>query len=154
MSNITDSLESKFDIESALAARDKGLLKEWVIELLKSEGSYELAEKISSEKTAAIKMYNYPLTLLKKIQGPEENEIHRQSPQVWEDKVKKLAKKIENGFISAPLIVTDFWNYFEVADGNHRHEALERKGIKSYWTIFFIKHQAGVEYLKDIMKSK
>ncbi|HVF69445.1 MAG TPA: ParB N-terminal domain-containing protein [Xanthomonadales bacterium] len=148
---INTSSDVSFSSESALKAMEKGDLKEWVIKLLESEKSYELAEKISSEKIVAIEMYNFPLALLKKIKGPEENEDHRQPPDVWEDKVKEMEKKIGNDYTPAPLIVTDFWNKFEVADGNHRHEALERRGIKSYWTIFFIKYEAGKDYLHKIM---
>ncbi len=144
---------SYFTIENAQQARDKGKLSEWVHELLLSEKSYDLAEKIATEKIIAVEMLDFPLALLNKIRGPEEQETHRQAPDVWEDKVKKLAVHVENGNSLAPLIVTDFWNYFEIADGNHRHEALERRGIKKYWTIFFIKHEKGKKYLADVMKS-
>ncbi len=154
MKNVNDIYPvNHYTVESAMAAKDRGKLKEWVHELLLSEKSFDLAEIIISEKTVAIEMLDFPLSLLKKIQGPEEEEIHRQSPEIWEDKVKKLTDSVRGGYAPAPLIVTDFWNYFEIADGNHRHEALERKGIKSYWTIFFIKHEKGREYLSDVMKN-
>ncbi len=142
---------TSFTIESAQKALKSGKLKDWVHELLLSEKSFELADKIATEKIVALEMLYFPLALLNKIQGPEENVIHRQAPDVWEDKVKKLAEHVEGGHSLAPLIVTDFWNYFEIADGNHRHEALERKGVKSYWTIFFIKHEKGRKYLQDVM---
>jgi hypothetical protein len=146
-------MENEFTVESALLAREKGELKNWVIGLLLSEKSYELAEKIKTEEAVAIEMLNFPLAKLKKIQGPEEDESQRQPAHVWEEKVSNFTRELENGFSPAPLIVTDFWNHFEVADGNHRHEALERKGIMNYWTIFFIKHEAGHKYLMDIMKN-
>lgn len=155
MANIQTQIETnKFTVTSAMEAQKTGKLKEWVIELLLSEKSFELAEKITSEKTIAIEMYNFPLYLLKKIQGPEENEDQRQSPDHWEKKVKNLAEIMGEGFAPAPLIVTDFWNKFEIADGNHRHEALVRQGVKSYWTIFFIKHKKGQEYLHNLVKEK
>ena len=139
--------------ESALLARQNGTLGEWVQKLLQSEGNYELAKTLAQEKPVAIEMVDFPLSRLKKIVGPEENEAHRQSPDVWEAQVTKLAKMVEKGYKPAPLIVTDYWNHFEIADGNHRHEALERRGINSYWTIFFIKHEKGKEYLQTIIKS-
>jgi hypothetical protein len=145
-------LENEFTVESALLAHKKGELKKWVIELLINEKSYDLVEIIKNEKTYAIEMLNFPLEKLKKIQGPEEDLTKRQPPHVWEEKVSELANVLEYGFSPAPLIVTDFWNHFEVADGNHRHEALLRRGIMNYWTIFFIKHEAGRKYLMDIMK--
>lgn len=148
------NLNVKFSIESAMEASKNNSLKKWVIDLLLNEESYDLAEKINSEKTVAVDMVNFPLSLLKKIQGPEENETHRQSPDVWEGKVRNLADKYGEGYRPAPLIVTDFWNHFEIADGNHRHEALERHGVKSYWTIFFIKHKKGKEYLDKLLKDK
>jgi len=138
--------------ENALLAKQNGTLEKWVQNLLLSEDSYELAKTFAREKPVAVEILQFPLSQLKRIEGPEENEEHRQSPDVWEGEVNELAKKIKNGYKPAPLIVTDFWNYFEIADGNHRHEALLRVGIKSYWTIFFIKHEKGRKYLQDIMK--
>lgn len=139
--------------ESALLAKQHSRLGEWVQNLLHSEGNDELAKSLAQEKPIAIEMIEFPLVQLKRIEGPEENEEHRLSPDVWEEQVKKLAKKIKDGYKPAPLIVTDFWNQFELADGNHRHEAMLRVGMKTYWTIFFIKHEAGKKYLQSILKS-
>jgi len=150
--NINNSLDTKYSIESALAAKKNGNLKNWVLELLLNEESFELAEKIASEKTVAIEMYNAPLSLIKRIQGPEENKAHRKPPEKWDEELRRMDEKIDDDYSPAPLIVTDFWNHFEIADGNHRHEVLERRGIKTYWTIFFIKHLAGKKYLQNIME--
>lgn len=139
--------------ESALLAQKSGQLSEWVQELLHSEGSTDLAKSLAEEKIIAIEIYDFPLTKLKKIQGPEENVSDRQSPHVWEESVSAISRKILEGYKPAPLIVTDFWNYFEIADGNHRQEALLRAGKTHYWTIFFIKHQKGKEYLETLIKS-
>lgn len=154
MNKITNSHpDNSYTVEGALSAKENGDLKNWVIKLLLSEESYELAEKIESEKYVSIEMLLFPLSLLKKIQGPEENVTHRQPAHVWEGKVKNLADMLTDGYSPAPLIVTDFWNHFEIADGNHRHEALVRMGTKNYWTIFFIKHEEGRKYLLDVMKT-
>ncbi len=139
--------------DNALVAQKSGALGKWVQNLLISEGNYNLAKSLAQETPIAIEIMEFPLSQLKRIVGPEENEEHRQSPDIWEAQVDKLAKKIKEGYQPAPLIVTDFWNHFELADGNHRHEAMLRVGIKSYWTIFFIKHQKGKEYLQTIVNN-
>ncbi len=139
--------------ENAKLAQENGTLNEWVNSLLISEGSNSLAQSLAKESPIAIKMIEFPLSQLKRIEGPEEKIEHRQSPDIWEASVQVLAAKIKDGFRPAPLIVTDYWNYFELADGNHRQEAMLRVGIKSYWTIFFIKHQKGKEYLESILKN-
>lgn len=138
--------------ENALLAMQNGDLENWVQALLQSEGSLDLAKSLISEKAIAVKMYNFPLGKLKKINGPEEQVELRQPLDIWEKRVSKLTELIKGGFKPAPLIVTDFWNHFEIADGNHRHEAMLRAGINSYWTIFFIKHTKGLEYLQTIME--
>ena len=143
---------SKFTVESAMIARDNGVLKDWVIELLLSKESYELAEKIRQEKTVAIEMHNAPLGLVKRIQGPEENIADRKPVEKWDEDVQKIVEKLRGEYRPAPIIVTDFWNHFEIADGNHRHEALERLGAKTYWTIFFLKHDEGKKYLHSMIK--
>ncbi len=138
--------------ENALIAKENGTLDQWIEDLLHSEGNDALSKSLFKEKTVAIEIYDYPLAGLKKIVGPEENEEHRQSPDVWEAQVSKIAKLIKNGYKPAPLIVTDFWNYFEIADGNHRQEAMIRTGMTRYWTIFMIKHEEGKKYLESIIK--
>lgn len=142
----------KYTVESALTAKSNGTLKNWVIGLLLSEENFELAEKIATEKTVAIEMFNVPLALINRIKGPEENEAYRKPPEKWNEEVSKMVERLDNDYSPAPIIVTDFWNHFEIADGNHRHEALERRGVKSYWTIFFIKHETGRKYLLDKIK--
>lgn len=142
----------KYTVESALSAKNKGNLKDWVIDLLLSEESFELAEKIKSEKTVAIEMFNTPLSLINRIQGPEENIADRKPLHKWNEDVNKIVEILDKDYKPAPIIVTDFWNHFEIADGNHRHEALERLGVKKYWTIFFIKHEEGRKYLLENIK--
>lgn len=150
---MSDNQNNKFTVEAALLAKKNGTLSKWTQELLQSEGGVGLANALKSERTVAVEMLNFPLSLLKKIEGPEEQVENRLSPDVWEKNVQRLTDLIKHGYSPAPLIVTDFWNKFEIADGNHRHEALVRAGIKSYWTIFFIKHPAGQKYILDIVKN-
>lgn len=139
--------------ENALLAHQSNSLLDWVQQLLISEGNSSLAESLSKEDPILVDIINVPLSLLKKIEGPEEDVESRLSPGVWEGNVSKLTELIKNGYKPSPLIVTDYWNYFEIADGNHRHEALLRNGIKSYWTIFLIKHPEGKKYfLKKFKK--
>lgn len=142
----------KYTVEAALEAKKKGVLKNWVIELLNSEKSFELAEKIASEKIVAVEMHEVPLSLIKRIQGPQEKIEHRKPPHVWENELKKMHEKFDDDFSPPPIIVTDFWNYFEIADGNHRHEVLEKRGVKKCWVIFFIKYEAGLKYLHESLK--
>ncbi len=138
----------------AIEAGKNGNLEEWVQKLLISEGNEDLAKSLSNEKPICVSIVKIPLKLLKKIEGPEEQIEHRQPLDIWENRVSKLVKLIEGGYKPAPLLVTDYWNYFEIADGNHRHEALVRLGTLEYWTIFFIKHEEGKKYLESILKNR
>ena len=140
---------NEFTVESALLAQKEGLISDWVQALLHCEDSDKLAKSLAEFKPVAMEIYDFPLLKLKRIDGPEEKIEQRLSPDIWEAQVSLLTNKIKEGFRPAPLIVTDYWNYFEIADGNHRHEALLRNGITSYWTIFLIKNKKGHEYLKE-----
>lgn len=141
-----------FTAEDALSAKKQGLLKQWVEEFLDAEGNHGLATALKTEKAIEIDVINFPLELLNRIQGPELVENREKIP-VWDDRVSKLQTKLIDGHNLPPLIVTDFWNPFEIVDGNHRHEALVKNGIKKHWTIFFIKHPESKKYLDYILKT-
>lgn len=141
-------------VENALLAQENNYLEEWVQKLLISEGNDVLANEISQQSAILAEIINTPLVLLKKIEGPEEDVALRLPLDLFEKNVSKLTKLIKEGYKPAPLIVTDYWNYLEIADGNHRHEALLRNGINSYWTIFLIKHPTGKKYFQEEFKTQ
>lgn len=151
MNNKPNRPLSFYTCDDALDAKTKGKLNEWVQDFLHTEGNHGLAKALQTETPIEIDMIDFPLELLNRIKGPEPEE-HREQLHVWDDRVSTIQSKIKDGHAFPPLIVTDYWNPFEIVDGNHRHEALLKNGIKRHWTIFFIKHQESKKYLEDILK--
>jgi len=134
-------------ISQAISAHKKGELKAWVESFLSQEKNQGLLDAIRSTPIKALKLIQYPLDKINKIQGPEVHD-QRESLDIWEERVSRQVSQIKKGYLPAPLIVTDFWWPLEIADGNHRHEALVREGFKSYWTIFILKNNDSLFQIK------
>lgn len=134
--------------KAAIAAHKKGQLKAWVEKFLEAEHNHGLANAIKNTPLKALEFVRFPLEKLNKIQGPEAIP-DRESLNTWESRVQEQITEIKNGRLPAPLIVTDFWWPLEIADGNHRHEALVREGFKKYWTIFFVKDEKNLQLIKS-----
>jgi hypothetical protein len=140
-----------YSSEDVVTARKNNSLKQWVDEFLLDEGNHSLATELKNNKSSLIEILDFTLSKLKKIEGPEEV-TNRESLDVWEERVSKLTKLIEQGQSLPPIIVTDFWQPLEIADGNHRHEALLRSGRDKYWTIFFLKNEENKQLLAQYPK--
>jgi hypothetical protein len=132
--------------QDAILAKENGVLREWVLEYLKIEGNDGLAAALEEHSGVLVDIVEFPLTELKKIEGPEPVS-DRESLDRWEQRVLSIEELIHQGQELPPLIVTDYWNPLEIADGNHRHEAFLRRGIEKYWTIFFIQDEANKKKL-------
>jgi hypothetical protein len=140
-------------LDQALKAKADGTLAEWVQQFLRDEGNNALADALLQHKPIWLEMVEFPVDNLKRIEGPEEDPKQRNAPHVWEESVASLTSHLKSGEPPAPLIVTDYWNMFEIADGNHRHEALQRNGVKKYWVIFFVKYPEGKKWIDKVLSN-
>lgn len=136
-----DNKKKQLTSQDALQAKGKGTLREWVQEYLNSEKNYGLAAALEKQTAVFVDIIEFPLAELRKIEGPEPVS-DRESLDRWEERVSAIELLIDQGYEFPPLVVTDYWKPLEIADGSHRHEAFLRKGIKKYWTIFFIKDKS------------
>lgn len=139
---------SKYTTMAAIEAQKNGMLHEWVQEFLLSEGNEGLARALRDEEATMVEIAEVPLSLLRKIDGPEE--VHERQPlDKWEERVSRLEELVKNREPLPPLIVTDFWKPLEIVDGNHRHEAFLRNGITNYWAIFFLRDERHKELVRQ-----
>ena len=101
-------MKKTYTVKDAIIANKNGKLTEWVLEYLLSEGNTGLAKALNEEQASLVEIAEYPLSLLQKIDGPEEVN-DRRPPDIWEQRVTKIEALIKEGNVLPPLIVTDFW---------------------------------------------
>lgn len=140
--------EYRYSLKTAIEAKQKGELFQWLQNYLRGEGrNEELADYLIKEKLATINLIEFPLTRLKRSTGPEKEMAYVEDSEVWEERVGNLVKKIKEGNKLPPLIVTDFGEPLSLSDGNHTHESLRRCGYDKYYTIFFFIKRASLQLL-------
>jgi hypothetical protein len=148
---MTKNTNDPFFIQAMNAYRSNELLN-WTIHHLSADPrNNELVEHIRKQPIVAVELKEYPLKLLKRIEGLPE--AQPESSDIWNQRVSTIEEAIKNNTPLGPIIVTDFWNKLEIADGNHRHEALLKSGYKTYWTIFLLTHHDTLTYITEIHKN-
>jgi hypothetical protein len=145
-----------FSVEGSLAAAAKGEIEEWVLSFL-DQDPYQrsLAPAYRAQKNYWVGPVKYSLNGLKRIAGVGQDLLFPTTPEKFEARVNKIIEGMENGWEPAPLIISDYWGDIHISDGNHRHEALLRKGITDYWVIFQSQSESGrKKFMKIISGNK
>lgn len=140
------------ELEKALAAGKDNKILEWVFAFLQShERNAVVVQDIQKREITQMHLVEFPLHLLQGTVGRQNGESHTESLSNWLERVKAIEDKIEQEELPPPIIVTDFWQKLHVVDGNHRREALLKRGYKSYWTIFILEnHETSKRVLEAI----
>jgi hypothetical protein len=155
MEDMKNSTMPPLIVEAHQASEENRLIP-WVIDhLSKEEKNASLIKHLREDRNVTTLLLDYPLERLKRIEGVQNNEEAIEHVDEWTNRVKDFEQAFKNGYVSPPLLVTDFWNKIEIADGNHRHEALLNSGYKRYWTIFlFTKKESIQRILKTHIRKK
>ena len=85
-----------------------------------------------------ISLSEAPLSGLRPNVGPEGSGTRWEEPkETWKARVGSLVEAIaDKSYVPQPLIAANFWEDEQhVADGNHRREAILRRGYEKYWCI-------------------
>ncbi len=132
-------MEQVFTSEGALRAAKKGHLEEWIHEFLSNEGNnIPFSQGLKLEPRYFIGPMKMPLSLFTRCCGPEPELKYTIDKQGFEHRVNAIIGRLENGWDMPPLIVNYFDDQFELSDGNHRYEALIKKGVKEHYFIIWI----------------
>lgn len=144
---------SKSELARAIAAKRNSKVLEWTIAYLqKEERNKKLVENIKKRKIVKIELIEYPLLRLERVNGLQNGETKVEPLPLWLARVKEIEDAISKKDLPPPIIVTDFWQELEIADGSHRHEALLKHGFTTYWTIFLFANLASVEKMLEKAK--
>lgn len=142
--------KSKFELEGAIAANKNSRVLEWTMSFLQREDrNKRLVEDIQKRKILNTELIDYPISGLGRVTGLQNGETNIEELPHWVRRVKEIEEAIAKNHLPPPIIVTDFWHELEIADGNHRHEALLKYGFTTYWTIFLF---ANHDYVNKVLE--
>jgi len=124
---------------SAIAYSDNGRLEEWIHLFLCGEGNNE---SFSNGLKLERRRYHGPrmmeLNTFSRDCGPEEGMKWRIGEDGFNSRVNEIMNRFKKGdWDMPPLIVYHDGIKYGLNDGNHRHEALRRLNINSYWVILW-----------------
>jgi len=120
-------------------------------------GNSNLWKNILKRKgTFSVNLEEVALDTMPTIMGPIGSGKTFTEPEgIWQSRVDSLEQSLNKGsFVPPPFIMTNFWeDEPTLADGNHRHAALLRCGIKRYWVIVFRLDKSTDKNLKNPVAS-
>ena len=127
-----------FTLKGAMDYAKKGLIEAWVHGFLNGPGhNRAFSDGLKLHRRYFVGPIPVELDELKRCCGPGPGMIYRVDKKGFESIVNGMIHAMRHGWDMPPLIVNYANGYFEVNDGNHRHEALKRIGVKAYYAILW-----------------
>lgn len=130
--------QMKFDLDEAMRFSELGMIEEWIHIFLKTKGdNIGLSDGLKKQRRFWIGPVLRPIDELVRCCGPEEHMEYFNHAQHWEPHVNSFVELVQKGWNYPPLIVEHHHGKLTIRDGNHRHEALKRAGMKECWSVFW-----------------
>ncbi|HOK43036.1 MAG TPA: ParB N-terminal domain-containing protein [Thermoclostridium caenicola] len=127
-----------FTLQGAMHFARMGLIEAWIHGFLNGPGHNKaFSDGLKLKRRYYVGPMLVELDKLNRCCGPEPGMIYRVDKDGFEGIVNGMIQALRNGWDMPPLIVNYAQGYCEVNDGNHRHEALKRIGVKAYYVIFW-----------------
>jgi hypothetical protein len=130
--------DSRYSVQAARRAAERGELGDWVAEFLASAGSDNevLAAKLSEPTRYWLGPVGLPIDRLHRFAGPAGHPVLRVTEEEeWRDDVEQMTELVEHGSHLPPIVVTYRSGVLLVEDGNHRVESLRRAGASEAWAV-------------------
>lgn len=143
-------LFTNFNVLTAQRYANEGRLEEWIYSYLKTGewANLGLLEGLQRQQRWWIGPIEVELNLLKRACGPEPGMEYRESEAAWDAHVTRIGQNLSAPLDTSPLIVMYETGELSIRDGNHRHEAMRRKGWRNCWIVLW--HNS----LQDFIESK
>lgn len=128
---------------SAKEFAEAGRLEDWVHLYLHAEGdNVPFSDGLKKVPRGFFGLTEMPIALFTRICGPEEGMRWSVDAGGFERIVNELMDALRSGRDVPPMIIKYEAGEFELNDGNHRHEACVRAGVKTFPTIIWITEDA------------
>ena len=127
-----------FSVRGARDAAAAGLIHEWVDAFLTNDrygANLPMAVGLAKQRRWWIGPVRVPLSSLTRICGPEPEMEYRTTLESWESHVSEIANAASDSEQLPPLILEYRRTHLSLRDGNHRHEALRRRGETHAWAL-------------------
>ena len=132
-------MEYRGTLASAREFAQAGKIEEWVHLYLHAEGdNVPLSDGLKKVPRSFFGLAEMPVELFTRICGPEEGMRWPVDAGGFERIVDELVDALRTGRDVPPMIIKYEADAFELNDGNHRHEACVRAGVKTFPVIIWI----------------
>jgi hypothetical protein len=137
-------MANPFDSRAALEAARQGRTHEWVQEYLRAGiwANHGLADGLLLAPRWWLGPFQAPLEYFARKCGPEPEMEYVEPVENWNSYVETIAASIISPEDLPPLIVERRNGQWLIADGNHRHEAMLRKGFGSCWALGWLNSES------------
>ena len=139
-----------FTTARALAFGREGRIEEWVHGFLNDEGNNPA---FSQGLKITPRCFTVPLEIdlgmIERCCGPEEGIKFPVPAEGFESRITAMGQRMDGGWDVPPLIVNYSEGRFELNDGNHRYEALRRRGTHRHHVIFWTTGEADFQELAE-----
>lgn len=129
----------EFTLTTAQQYASSNQLEDWIHAYL-STGEWSnmgLSNGLKLQKRWWMGPVEVPLESLIRCGGPEPHLEYRMNPADWERRVTAIATTLDDVKDLPPLIVQYRSGEYSIRDGNHRHEAIKRKGWLTCWVLIW-----------------
>lgn len=128
---------------SAAEFASAGKLEEWVHAYLTSDGHNKpFSDGLKLTHRYYLGPFSMDISLLERCCGPEDGMKWKVDPADFECRVCSIMEAMRTGTDIPPMIVHYYMEenipHFELTDGNHRHEACVRLGLREFPVIIWI----------------
>lgn len=143
-----------YSVPTAIEYARSGRIEEWIQAYLTSGtwANQGLANGLKLQKRWWLGPVSVSLTEMVRACGPEAWMEYQVPLGVWEQKINRMAEGMTDLLAIPPLIAEYRSGIFSIRDGNHRHEAICRKGWSHGWVLIW--HNTKEEWMLNPYKIK
>jgi len=133
-----------FSVRGAREAAVVGCIDDWIHAYLTTSpgANLPMAAGLRLQQRWWIGPVLVPTASLTRICGPEPEMAYRTTSEAWEERVSAIAAAAHDPEALPPLIVEWRGDELGLCDGNHRHEALRRRGEQHVWAFVWCNSEA------------